>query len=50
VHLVGFTIEIYYDSRIYGRQMCWILLHGVRRRFQLVNYNLREKVVLWIVG
>jgi len=29
--------------------MCWILLGSVRRRFQLVNHDLRESVVLWIV-
>ena len=30
--------------------MCWILLDGVRRRFQLVNHDLTESVVFWIVG
>lgn len=27
-----------------------MLLDGVRRSFQLVNHDLRESVVLWIVG
>jgi len=32
VHLVGFTIEIYYKARSHERQICWNLLYSFRNR------------------
>ena len=33
MHLVGFTIEIYYDAQPYGRQISLCLFAGLQIRF-----------------
>ena len=30
MHLVGFTVEIYYDARPYERQICYLIHHSLR--------------------
>ena len=36
MHLVGFTIEIYYDTRYYERQMCRTGFLGLRQKSENV--------------
>jgi len=42
MHVVGFTIEIYYDARTYKGQ------NSVKHYFSVMNYNLRPP--LWSNG
>ena len=42
MHLVAFTIEIYYDARFYIRQIYYV--YFVRRTCQLVTYVLVKNV------